>query len=120
VFAFATLVVSFALAVIARPLLRLLEGYTLRPEWLKDRWTASQRARRKHSRRQIDETPSPDAKARLREQLNLFPRDTSWVLPTRLGNALRAGETYGDSQYGLQPIRRRRVMGRPHVRRQAP
>jgi hypothetical protein len=103
-FAFATLVVSFALAVMARPLLRLLEGYTLRPQWLKNQWTKSQRARRKVLRQQIASASSLEVKARLREELSQFPRDPSWVLPTRLGNALRAGETYGDSQYGISIV----------------
>jgi hypothetical protein len=103
-FAFATLFVSVALAVSARPLLRLLEGYTLRPQWLKERWIEVQRAQRMRLRRQIGEVTSLQDKAQLREKLNQFPRDASWVLPTRLGNALRAGETYGDSQYGLSTV----------------
>lgn len=104
VFAFAVLVVSFALAVAARPLLRVLEGYTLRPRWLRERWAEAQRARRRALRRRIADASSLEDKARWLEELNRYPRDPAWVLPTRLGNALRAGETYGDSQYGLSTV----------------
>ncbi len=61
-FASATLVVSFALAVSARPFVRFLEGYTLRPRWLRDRWTASQQASRKSLRQKISPTSWPGPK----------------------------------------------------------
>jgi hypothetical protein len=103
-FGFATLIVSFVLASSARPLLRLLEGYTLRPLWLRKRWIEKQGARRRQLRERIAQSSSVDEQLRLREQLNQFPRRATWVLPTRLGNALRAGETYGWRQYGLSTV----------------
>ena len=42
-----------------------------------------------------------DAESRLRR---LFPSDPAWLLPTRLGNALRAAETRAGEPYGLDAV----------------
>ena len=42
-----------------------------------------------------------DAESRLRR---LFPADPAWLLPTRLGNALRAAETRAGEPYGLDAV----------------
>jgi hypothetical protein len=102
-FVFASLVVSFLLAATARPLTRVLEGYALWPPALKVRMTARQIEKRKALRKQIGEATEADA-VRLRQRLNRYPRKSALVLPTRLGNALRAGETYGYVQYGLSTV----------------
>jgi hypothetical protein len=42
-----------------------------------------------------------EAESRLRR---LFPSDPAWLLPTRLGNALRAAETRAGEPYGLDAV----------------
>jgi hypothetical protein len=102
VFAFATVILSFLLASTSRPLLRLLEGYTVWPS-LQEKWTNAQRKRWNDLSEQISNATTQKALS-LREQLNQYPRGSEFILPTRLGNALRAGETYGWIQYGLSTV----------------
>jgi hypothetical protein len=101
------------LALVAQPLqlalVRVLEGY----------WPAAlRRLRVPRQRRRYDalataaapRTELPDAEtlaamadadSRLRR---LFPPDPAWLLPTRLGNALRAAETRAGEPYGLDAV----------------
>jgi hypothetical protein len=86
----------------ARPLTRFLEGYYIKPEALRgwlvkrqtSRWTAIWTAI-------ADERTDVESRARKTEAWRLFPREEQFILPLQLGNALRAGETYGWTQYGL-------------------
>src|SRR5439155_5266823 len=88
-FAFVSLLLSFLLASVARPVTRLLEGYTLGPAWLKARWEVSQRKKREELLDEIDRAPTLEHKLFLRERANQYPRREDLVLATRLGNALR-------------------------------
>jgi hypothetical protein len=103
-FAFSVLILSFLLASSARQLTRLLEGYTIRPRWLRDRWTEKQKEKRQELHRKIAGNAQLVEKLRYRDQLNRYPRKAEFVLPTRLGNALRAGETFGWVQYGVSTV----------------
>lgn len=104
VIAFATLVVAILLAALARPLYRVLEGYHL-PEPLRERWTVAQRARRaEHKQVVASATASHTQKQLAREHLDRYPRLQRFVMPTRLGNALKAGESYGKTHYGLDTV----------------
>jgi hypothetical protein len=101
---FTSVILSFILASTARELTRLLEGYTIWPPSLKLAWTKKQQERRTDLLSKIAESQLLADKVRLREELNQYPRKANLVLPTRLGNALRAGETYGWVQYGLSTV----------------
>ena len=103
-FVFSATTLSFLLASTARELTRLLEGYTLRPVSLKKRWIEKQKSKRKKLLEKITSSPLLEEKLRHRERLNQYPRKSDLVLPTRLGNALRAGESYGWIQYGLSTV----------------
>ena len=103
----------FVLALVAQPfqlaLVRVLEGYW--PVWL--RGPGIRRERRRYDALAAitaHRTEAPDAAtiavmadaaSRLR---HLFPADPAWLLPTRLGNALRAAETRAGESYGLDAV----------------
>jgi hypothetical protein len=101
-FVLAMLLVSFLLDSVSLPLARLLEGYTL-PKPLADRLKQRQRRRWEALRAEIAAADKETA-LRLRGKLNSYPRSEEYLLPTRLGNALRAGETYGWEQYRISTV----------------
>lgn len=80
---------------------RLLEGYW---PWPAD-VTAGRLGRWRQRRRMARATRSPSALSDLRGYLE-FPEDESQLMPTRLGNALRAAESYPGSQarWGLDAV----------------
>lgn len=101
--AFGLAVVTTALvtALASRPLYRVLEGYTL-PKGLTTRLIRRQllnrrRLERSTKRRRL----RPHERAIAREHLALYPTATTKLLPTRLGNALRALETYAGARFRL-------------------
>lgn len=102
VFAFGAVLLSLLFALAALPINRLLEGYTL-PKPLRRRFLLRQLRRRKRLEREYRRMPSrlPYRRGLVRERLDLYPRRDSDVLPTRLGNAYKAIETYGSDQYRL-------------------
>jgi hypothetical protein len=92
------LAMSFAYA--SLPVYRLLEGYTLpealaRPllRWQLKEWHRLQAL----SRKPIAHTQRTLALERLQD----YPARREWVLPTRLGNAFKALETYGTERFKL-------------------
>jgi hypothetical protein len=100
-FALAVVTLSVTFAYTSLPAYRLLEGYTL-PRSLKAR-LLRRRLRAWHRLKARAESLGdghPDG-GRLIEQLAEYPDDPAEILPTRLGNALRAMERYGVSRYGL-------------------
>ncbi len=117
--AVALLVISAALAVSLQPLqfrlVQLLEGYwpAWFPTWIVGFAVTRQLRRRQRIMRRVDVTwATTEADARVAEQRSItateqlrqrFPaRDR--VLPTALGNALRAGEDATGRRYGLQSV----------------
>ncbi len=101
-FGLATFGLSTLLAlVISRPLTQLLEGYFGRSfiwRWLRARQVRTyRRLRLIATRRDIPETMSAEAE----ERLVNYPRREDELLPTRLGNHLRAAELFGNDAYSL-------------------
>ena len=112
------LLAILAVAVLLQPLqvglVRLLEGYwgdSKAAKALAERRKVPQRERF-HELVKTADTPlkDPDDPARAdvvaaaAELLRLFPEDERDLLPTRLGNVLRAAETRAGSPYGLEAI----------------
>jgi hypothetical protein len=80
-------------------LYRALEGY-LWPAPLRRRGAARQRARRDRLR-QAAQTASGLERALLNEKAARYPIDDRQIAPTRLGNAIRAFETYSFDRFRL-------------------
>jgi hypothetical protein len=101
VFTLAAFALSVLFAYTALHIYRFLEGYTI-PRRL------ANRLRRRHIREwhrlhymwDLDLAPH-SKRGRLEERLNAYPDDVQSVLPTRLGNAMRAMELYGVTRFGL-------------------
>jgi hypothetical protein len=100
-FATTVLILSVLFAYTALPAYRLLEGYTL-PQWLKRR-LLSRQMRHWYRLQALSELATrPGASTGLSvDDLNAYPSSVEDVLPTRLGNALRAMERYGVERFGL-------------------
>ena len=96
--AFAAVAIGLILSAVSTPLYRLLEGYS---------WPKACRnwgVRRQRNRKQCLESNNAGVgwEEGLRvEKLRRFPVDDREIAPTRLGNALRAFETYGKDRFGL-------------------
>ena len=99
-FALASLTSAVCLAYASLPFYRLLEGYTL-PKALA-RGLRRRRLREWHKLNHLAALGDryPDWQL-VNERLAYYPLKQSDVLPTRLGNALRAMEGYGGERYGL-------------------
>lgn len=115
---------------LARPLLRLLEGYW--PGWLSplrtrliaraidrqrrwhDEWSRLEGARPADSETQDTAQISPREVAAstvpgrrqvvLDQRIHEFPADERMTMPTRLGNILRSSETHPQERYGLDAV----------------
>jgi len=102
-FVVAALLVAILLALNATPLYRFLEGYTW-PRWA---YEARKRAQLRRLKRvkAVAFAPPGNRVDVIRQQLawerlQEYP-DEQYLLPTRLGNAIKAFETYGKDRYGL-------------------
>jgi hypothetical protein len=102
VFAFSVVLTSLIFAFTSLPLNRLLEGYTL-PPGLRRRWRRRQIRRYITLQRSYRRLPARfgDVRGLVQEQLSLYPRYEEQILPTRLGNAYKAIETYGVNRFSL-------------------
>ena len=89
---------GLALMFLSTPLYRLLEGY-LWPKILRDLGVERQ-SKKKRKLKEAEEGEGWE-RGLLLEKLSLFPLDDSQIAPTRLGNALRAFETYGKTRFNL-------------------
>ncbi|MGB0561842.1 MAG: hypothetical protein ACPGVO_08565 [Spirulinaceae cyanobacterium] len=116
---FALLIVALSSFVMQRfdfIALRWLEGYW--PRWLRplrDRFIKQQRRRKhraqdrcadldkKRDLRQLNANEAEDL-ARFEHQLQYLPKEDENLMPTRLGNILRAAEETPDLRYGLDPV----------------
>jgi hypothetical protein len=102
-FVVTALIVAVLLALNSTPLYRLLEGYI----WPRRAYEARKRAQvRRWERLKAIAFASPESGVDLIQQqlawerLKEYPEE-QYILPTRLGNAIKAFETYGVSRYGL-------------------
>jgi hypothetical protein len=100
-FAITVLILSLVFAYTSVPAYRIVEGYTL-PHWLKRRlhrrqlreWYRIQALSELELNSGIDAGLTPG-------ELHAYPSSEDDVMPTRLGNALRAMERYGEDRFGL-------------------
>ena len=112
VLALAAAGIGIFLNALQTPLYRLLEGYLL-PERVRTGMAARHRDRKHQLEDQLNdianqaETDATAAmtQARWTEQLSRYPADDRQVLATRLGNAIRAFETYGYDRFELDSQR---------------
>ena len=91
-------VLGLILNAISTPLYRVLEGYAW-PSALRRRGVGRQRAIKKQLEKEV-RGQGWEAGLQL-ERLARFPIDDEQVAPSRLGNALRAFETYGKTRFNL-------------------
>lgn len=94
------------------PIQRLLEGYGFRLphsglgfrllRWIGERATAREVARHRRLLRLVADRKTRPAAARIFERQ--FPHREGDLLPTRLGNAMRAFERHGQRRWGLDAI----------------
>lgn len=111
----ALLVVSFVLAVVSQPfqvaLVRLVEGYWgVSTPAVAARAVGVEMQRRRCHRLQVALLQATvagerDEAAYLRQRLVRYPPDPRDLLPTLLGNTLRAGERSAGERYGLDTVR---------------
>lgn len=101
--AFALLVVILALtsSLASRALYRLLEGYTLPYLLARPMLRRQLRRMRALERQSFDRRVGHTRMAMAQEHLASYPSHKALVLPTRLGNALRALEKFGTDHYRL-------------------
>lgn len=98
-FTLGTLTLSVVFAYSARAIFRVLEGISM-PKKLKRRLLRRQHRRynRLTALARVSHQPTSQEAA---EQLKSYPGDPGMIMPTRLGNALKALESYGVSRFGL-------------------
>lgn len=96
--AFSAVAIGLILSAISTPLYRLLEGYS----WPKAcrKWGVERQRKRKQCLEAKEAGVGWEEGLRI-EKLRRFPVDDCEIAPTRLGNALRAFETYGKNRFGL-------------------
>lgn len=104
---FLVTLLAYLLRAFARPIVRLYEGYW--PwRWLQEKGIQRQVKRWRHLRdlrMQALEEPNHRRYARLQAILHYtYPPRRDRILPTRLGNVLRAAEDYPKSRYGLDGV----------------
>ena len=102
--------ITILLGSVQLPMIRLLEGYW--PEFFPINWIMNRRADRyreklENLKKERDISDPDDAAALRRAQkaafavIQLYPADPLRIMPTRLGNILRAGEDAVYRRYGL-------------------
>jgi hypothetical protein len=98
VWVFAAVLLGVLLQALSIPMYRILEGYWW-PQQCQARAIAKQNARKSALLNTLDGTGW--TRGLQDEQISRFPISNTEVAPTRLGNALRAIETYGFSRFCL-------------------
>ncbi len=101
----AALLMGLLLEALNRPIIMLYEGYPFK-SWHMLRARQVRAWHKLYDRRQHLNTEKDFAELTLLSYRAhyLFPSAESLVLPTRLGNAIRASEFYSDERYGMDPI----------------
>jgi hypothetical protein len=98
-YALAVIGLSVVFAYGSRPVFQFLEGYTM-PKWLKKRLLRKRRRQYAHLRA-LQQVGSDSMKLEATERLKAYPDNPELIMPTLLGNALKAMESYGLTRYGL-------------------
>ncbi|MGV1009100.1 MAG: hypothetical protein ACOYBY_10920 [Dermatophilaceae bacterium] len=98
-FILATVTLSVVFAYSSRSIYRLLEGYTI-PAFLRERMRKRQR-RTFHRLSLLRLHGPPLVRQESAERLKEFPESPLLIMPTRMGNALKAMEQYGVTRFGL-------------------
>jgi hypothetical protein len=97
----ATIALGIVISSASTPLYRVLEGYSW-PRRFRDWGIRRQRERRTRLESKYKKAPSGSPESALAyENLGRYPTNDLDFLPTRLGNAIRAFELYGDEHYCL-------------------
>jgi hypothetical protein len=92
--------IAIVLSALQTSLYRLLEGYYLWPQSLQDARRSSHIEKKHRLKEAADHTRGLD-RARLLERYRRYPVEDDQVTPTRLGNAIRAFETYAYNRFRL-------------------
>jgi hypothetical protein len=103
----ATILLGLLLHALYRPLYRILEGYTLWPQWLHDWGHNRQIERKARLEKRVSKLESKKAHGDttwlrvdlVKEKLHSYPSEDDQIAPTRLGNAIRRFETYALNRY---------------------
>lgn len=99
-----SLTISLVFSLASLPMYRFLEGYSL-PSFLSQAWTRRQIVRKRRlsamAARLVSVPSLGNKRAIYLEQLAQYPLSESLILPTRLGNAYKALESYGHDNFGL-------------------
>jgi hypothetical protein len=93
--------IAYLLQVFTRPILQFFEGYLLWPERTKKHRVAHHHAKLKDLKLTVLSTTEPEVtRAQAMDKLvHNYPPKSEQILPTRLGNVLKAAEAYGDATY---------------------
>jgi hypothetical protein len=94
------LIAGYVLEALSTPMYKLLEGYRLWPKWLNGRRRRAHVARLNRLQQEHENSTAFD-RAAVEEKLDEYPVGEDRVAATRLGNVMRAMETYGKDHYGL-------------------
>jgi hypothetical protein len=94
-----SVLVGFILSCLQTPLYRVLEGYLGWPSALRATRIRRHKARRKLLQEELAEQGASLSQAKVLEAFLRYPDDDSQVAPTRLGNAIRRFEFYGQNRY---------------------
>src|SRR5450432_2016185 len=98
-FTLAVLGLSVVFAYASRPIYQFLEGYTM-PAWMAK--PLLRQSQRRFLRLKAIATRGPATSRQFAvEALKSYPDSLEMVMPTRLGNSLKAMESYGVTRYGL-------------------
>lgn len=104
VLALISVITTLVFSLASLPVYRLLEGYSL-PHPVRRAWTRRQLVRKRRlsviATKLSSAASQANARAVCLEQLSQYPQADSLILPTRLGNAYKALESYGYEQFGL-------------------
>ena len=98
-FILATVTLSVMFAYSARSIYRFLEGYSI-PAFARERMRKRQR-RAFHRLSLLRAHGPPLVRQESAERLKEFPESPSLIMPTKMGNALKAMEQYGVTRFGL-------------------
>lgn len=102
----AAVVLGWFLSALSTPLYRILEGYVLWPRKMRDSRVKHYQQVRRDRKEKADHAAVGSLEcARAYEELYRYPLRDDQVLPTRLGNAIRSFECYGQDRYKLNAVR---------------